>query len=533
MTRHPVSASTLPSWAPSPDLRRLAARRGSGSPDRRAGDFDWILDPHFPLHRLEGEDPTLLSSWRHVQDAHCSRGGDALPAVPTAEGDLSDAVVLHLDEGIGQVWDGHRRIRDAASMGRSTVTAIVGVRRPPVKDAPTGSWRPNSLPDDIEYCLEHEQLFGAIGADQRAFVDLFDDGVAAWFGALAEDGAHLFVPTLKIRHDAWRADADPASVMAVDWCGLNGLRWLLADCAGDVVETAIRGLGNGLPAGADPRELVAASMEGSEGLGRFRRSFHDVLTRAAGSVERWGEAAFLAERDTLEKLYRERSAARMSERTAMAWADGSRRVPATSHPDPKLRKRRRRVLSKSAAFLENLVGRQRARAWISGDDVVVSGRRFDFRVRVAALDSVNHGALDVHVTDKDGVELAALCVYAPQTPALDQISSLVLHVVSGEEDEIVRSANIIRSTLACAGNEAFLELRREKSRDFPGIDLPLIPEPPQASLRLLLAPFAEAAMIDWTRDRLSRGALSSFADLLLPTPSLPLAASVQAPAPGR
>ncbi len=131
----------------------------------------------------------------------------------------------------------------------------------------------------------------------------------------------------------------------------------------------------------------------------------------------------------------------------------------------------RRVLRRSYALLESVAGRHRARACLAGEDVTVEGRRFDFRLRVPDPKRTGALAVDVSVTDKDGIELASLCVYNPGTPALDQVVSLILHVVSGEEDAIVRTGNIVRSTEAAYRNPAFVEVRGAVPGHFGVIDL--------------------------------------------------------------
>jgi hypothetical protein len=337
---------------------------------------------------------------------------------------------------------------------------------PSAPPAPVEAHLANALPPDIAYCLDAEVEFGGIGGDERAFVDLFDVGTAQWFDALShspDGGGVRFPDVVRERHAAWRMTAAPSDAMALDWAGLCTMRMILDDVAKGVMSES----------GTDAtltEEDVLALLPGSGEAARLARISAPLVTRCVEDVGRWGVDAFLSSSGQVEGLYRARSAELLRRDAAVRDAVRLRREagrgPVNAAPGRAARRTRtlaRRALARSRALLENLAGRERATAWLSGDEVTVEGRRFDFRLRVADPHRIGHGALEVSVTDKDGIELASLCVYVPDTPALDQVCALVLHVTSGEEDEILRRANVIRAREAAFAHPAFREVRASRT----------------------------------------------------------------------
>lgn len=106
------------------------------------------------------------------------------------------------------------------------------------------------------------------------------------------------------------------------------------------------------------------------------------------------------------------------------------------------RKRKRKVLAKSAQFLRDLVGGETARLFIGGDRVEIEGRRFLFSIKVQRMYADSHGALDIAVLEKKSKDrLCNLCWYVEKTPAIDQVSAMILAVQTGREDEILKIGN--------------------------------------------------------------------------------------------
>lgn len=341
--------------------------------------------------------------------------------------------------------------------------------------------RSNCLPPDLDYSLDCEQEAGSIGLDDRAFVQLFDQNTVSWLLPLTRGNARAFPDIIKRRHAEWRRTAAIEDRMALDWGGLKALRWLFDDVVNDYAyELIYRNSVGDLP---DNLAAAVASMDvqNHSCLRRFTDCAAPIMQRTLDDIQIAGQSAFLACRDRLDEMYAQQAAAirersrkintalrRCAENSmprATRMAEGG--APIRTIEQKRREKRLRKALGRSFTLLSSIAGRRTARACIDGEAIVVEGRRFVFRLRVANLRSTAHGAIEVFVTDKDGVELAALCVYIDETPALDQMAALILNVTSGNEDEIIRRANVIRSTQAAAENQHFRDIRERVDRSRP------------------------------------------------------------------
>ena len=343
------------------------------------------------------------------------------------------------------------RGRLSVAVTAAPAAAVAGIPRVPRETVPATF---AMLPPDLSYCLDHEVQTGGLGADERAFVDLYMPDAVAWFDAVADEGAS-FPARLRERHRAWRAAADPLDVMGLDWAGLGGLRWLVDECADGVLSLP------GVPEEPADGDLMRC-LESAGTVPVPVLLAAEVAARCSEDIARWGAEAFHAARGraaTLYERHRDDIARRDADARTLVQArrDAAEAPgrPAKATGGRRAAKLARRALARSYGLLAGLAGRPRASAWLAGDTVTVEGNRFDFRLRVRDPNAVGHGALDVSVTDKHGILLAQLCVYVPETPALDQVAALVLHVISGEEDEILRKANVIISTEAAHADPAF------------------------------------------------------------------------------
>lgn len=333
--------------------------------------------------------------------------------------------------------------------------------------------RSDCLPPDLDYSLDCEQEWGGIGQDDRAFVTLFDQNTLSWFMPLTRGNARAFPVIIKRRHAEWRRTAAIDDRMALDWGGLKALRWLFDDVVNDfaydlIYRQGVRDLPENLTAA-----VAVMDVQDHPCLRRFTDCAAPILQRCLEDLEIAGQTAFMASRDRLDELYAQQAAAireksrrinnalrhsaENSRPTGIRLAEGG--VPTRTIEQKRMEKRLRKAISRSFTLLTSIAGRPTARACIDGEAITVEGKKFDFRLRVANLRSTAHGAIEVFVTDKDAVELAALCVYIDETPALDQMAALILNVTSGNEDEIIRRANVIRSTQAAAENRHFREIR--------------------------------------------------------------------------
>jgi len=117
-------------------------------------------------------------------------------------------------------------------------------------------------------------------------------------------------------------------------------------------------------------------------------------------------------------------------------------------------RRRRAVLKKALRTAVSVVGHDVATSFVRGNPVMLVGDHAAFKIRkYNSAASIGHGALDITLCDKDSHEpLADLCFYIDKTPALDQMTAIGLHVASGDELDILETANIVRVKPAGIGH---------------------------------------------------------------------------------
>lgn len=143
---------------------------------------------------------------------------------------------------------------------------------------------------------------------------------------------------------------------------------------------------------------------------------------------------------------------------------------------------RRQIIKRALKTAGAIVGDRAVSAFVRGEWVRFDGCRFDLMVRCAfSVARLGHGSLDVRVVESDdpiaetesrdmrvrigddGVKpLADLCVFIKDTPALDQLTGFGLLMAAGKEDELIRTANIIRSYPAGETHPSFAERARQK-----------------------------------------------------------------------
>lgn len=114
-------------------------------------------------------------------------------------------------------------------------------------------------------------------------------------------------------------------------------------------------------------------------------------------------------------------------------------------------KKGRSVVKKSLRTLERLAGSETARLFVRGEEVIVQGQEFSFRFQKnpdfdtvlssATPEHRRHISFKLDLLTVTGDYLATGCVYMPDTPVLDQVTGLLLHVRSGNEAEIVKVTN--------------------------------------------------------------------------------------------
>lgn len=318
----------------------------------------------------------------------------------------------------------------------------------------------HGLPADVMYSLDSCVETGDMTADVHAYITLLDEDPIGWYDSLGgTDFIRLMNATARQRMAAWRENADLDDRATLTWIGFNELPGTLTDSARHVLSEAVKLRG---PDGEGIKQLLSNRDFVADNAAPFLPALGEVVMRARDDVRIMGRAAFCEARHLVGDFYRRIRERRMQLITeslrAEQLAQFNRRVPRS------VRKAKRKPLVKAIELLSKVGGQQTASAFISGDDIVVTGKRFNFRARKGVLSSNGHGALNLTVTDKDNIELVDLCFYFENMPAPDQLAALILHVKAGNEDEIVTTGNAIRTYAAGMTYSPLLELREAKKR---------------------------------------------------------------------
>lgn len=134
----------------------------------------------------------------------------------------------------------------------------------------------------------------------------------------------------------------------------------------------------------------------------------------------------------------------------VSWA-GPRDLPRVTPPLPRpaLIHAGRRALRRSIDLLRRFRPERDVKAFLDGRPLLLHGHRYDYRVRSRGNlleHTMNprgpHIPYDLYILAKDGRPLASGCIVIPDTPVIDQVLALALHVQDEEaEDVIVRTTN--------------------------------------------------------------------------------------------
>lgn len=106
--------------------------------------------------------------------------------------------------------------------------------------------------------------------------------------------------------------------------------------------------------------------------------------------------------------------------------------------------RERGVIKRSARFLSKLLGAETTRLYIGGHAIRVEGRHaiYELKKRSSLMDA--HGgfaALSVFDKDHPDLHLCDVCIFTSGVPLLDHIASLVMHIQTGHEEDLLSIGN--------------------------------------------------------------------------------------------
>lgn len=133
----------------------------------------------------------------------------------------------------------------------------------------------------------------------------------------------------------------------------------------------------------------------------------------------------------------------------------------------------RNVIKRAAKTAVMIVGHHDVSMFARGGRVVIPGETLSLEVaRQGSAAQLGHGGLRIAAVDKvTGEHLADLCVYHEGTPALDQLTALVLGMRAGEEAEILATANLSRVSDAGRAHPLIADRGPSESRWEPHDDV--------------------------------------------------------------
>jgi hypothetical protein len=188
---------------------------------------------------------------------------------------------------------------------------------------------------------------------------------------------------------------------------------------------------------------------------RHRTMFNQIAGRAAHlprAVITGGFSTFEADYDEMRR--------RQADHEREVWAN-ARDLVAADYVDnlgdaikvkikpgvkKKLRKhrtRQRKVIRRAAATCAAFVGADTVMRLSRNEPVILEGQAVNFKVApYGSLAQRGHSALAIECLDKDGNKLAGLCLYFDDTPALDQVTAIKMHLDAGCEHELIEAGNL-------------------------------------------------------------------------------------------
>jgi hypothetical protein len=137
-----------------------------------------------------------------------------------------------------------------------------------------------------------------------------------------------------------------------------------------------------------------------------------------------------------------------------------------------VKQRTRSAIKKGVSMLSALVGPESVRAYISGDGFELQGNLFDYRVSktvsiIGHTQNTGNGHTPYRLTIKEkdtGTVLGDACVYFKNTPVIDQLIALTFFIRNGEEEQLIKTANIFSRSEAYYDNPIIAELKPNSMR---------------------------------------------------------------------
>ena len=125
-------------------------------------------------------------------------------------------------------------------------------------------------------------------------------------------------------------------------------------------------------------------------------------------------------------------------------------------------RKKRKVILRSLRAATSIVGTETVSAFLRGEEIKLIGSESILVVRKRGLlTDTGHGCLSVGLLDRSGTRLADLCTFVEDTPCLDQLSAFALWMASGEDREVIKTANVIDVTNEGRGHPLLIRPSRD------------------------------------------------------------------------
>lgn len=102
-------------------------------------------------------------------------------------------------------------------------------------------------------------------------------------------------------------------------------------------------------------------------------------------------------------------------------------------------RKQRKAIRRGVEVLAELIGMDKTKEFIVTRKLDIPAEKFTFRLKLEHL-SESHGGVSTQVLVKDE-PVCNLCIYTPDTPILDHVASVILHVRAGLEDDLINTGN--------------------------------------------------------------------------------------------
>lgn len=130
----------------------------------------------------------------------------------------------------------------------------------------------------------------------------------------------------------------------------------------------------------------------------------------------------------------------------------------------KRERKRRKTITKSVALLNNFVDQTDMKLFLGKDFVSITGTEFIFKVKARHIDDAQ---LQIKVHDKNDEYLAELCFYYQNMPIADQMTAMILDIHSGNEMDILKTANYLKVSEKFYRNNTLQSIINDKKKIEP------------------------------------------------------------------